>query len=209
MCAPSSPGVARPVTRVTMLTAGTACLVLFALAACATPRSGDDGADSAGVPKRADSTVPGAAMGGSAGSSATGAPGATEGSASPAAGGQARITIELDRTRYAPGATVNLRIVNRDDAGYGFSACPRTIERRRGSGWVTVPEEGRMCTMMLQLLGARETVMAETDLPTPLERGEYRIAITFSREEGPAPGRDTPPPAPAPTRVTSAAFRVE
>lgn len=185
--------VARPVTRVTMLTASAACLML---AACATPRGGDGPADSAAGPPGA-----GSASGGPAGS--------LVGGAAPATGGSARIALELDRTRYAPGGTVNVRIVNRDDAGYGFSACQRTVERRRGGEWFTVPEEGRVCTMMLQLLGARQTVMAETELPTPLDAGEYRIAITFSREEAPAPGRDTPLPAPAPSRIASAPFRVE
>lgn len=189
MRAPSCAHAARHVMRVTMLTASAACL---ALAACATPRA-NGAADSSAASA-------GGASGGSAGAPVTDA-------AAPA--GRARITLELDRTRYAPGGTVNVRIVNGDDAGYGFSACQRVVERRRGGEWFTVAEDGRVCTMMLQLLGARETVMVATELPSPLEAGEYRLAITFSREEGPAPGRDTPLPAPAPTRVASAPFRVE
>ena len=187
MRAPSTASVARHVTRVTMLT--TSALGV-ALSACATPRA-NGGADSAAASPAAEATA-----------------GAPVTSAGPARGG-ARITLELDRTRYAPGGTVNVRIVNHDDAGYGFSACQRIVERRRGGDWFTVAEPVRMCTMMLQLLGARQTVMVETELPAALEAGEYRVAITFSREEGPAPGRDTPPPAPAPTPVASAPFRVE
>lgn len=192
MRAPSHFSVARHVTRVTMLTASLACAAL--VSACATPRGGDNGVDSAAA-------TPGGTPGAAAGP--------TTGAVAPATGGNARITLELDRTRYAAGGTVNLRIVNQDDAGYGFSACQRAVERRRGGEWFTVPEEGRVCTMMLQLVGARQTVMAETELPSPLDAGEYRIVITFSREEGPAPGRDVPAPPATPSRIASAPFRVE
>ena len=195
MRAPSCTTFARRVTRVTMLTATAATLALLPLA-CATPRGGDNGDTSAAAAPGTGGGTPSAS-------------GSASGDVAPATGGNARITLELDRTRYAPGGTVNLRIVNRDDAGYGFSACQRAVERRRGGEWFTVPEEGRMCTMMLQLVGARQTAMAETELPSPLEAGEYRIAITFSREEGPAPGRDVPAPAATPSRIASAPFRVE
>jgi hypothetical protein len=184
---------ARRVTRLTILTTVLASGALLA-GACATPRGSDGGADSA------------VASGNAGGVSAAGA---ARGETAPPPGGDARITLELDRTRYAPGGTVNVRIVSQDDAGYGFSACQRQIERRRSGEWFSIPEEGRMCTMMLQLIGARQTVMVETELPSPLEAGEYRLVLTFSREEGPAPGRDTPAPAAAPTRVASAPFRVE
>ena len=169
--------------------------------ACATPR-GDGASDSTGA-GGTSSARPGAAAGDVAPSGS--APDNTGG----ASDARQHVALELDRTRYAAGATVNLRIVNRDDVGYGFSACQRAIEHRRGGTWETVPEEGRMCTMQLQLLGARHTAMATTELPTPLAAGEYRIAITFSREEGPVPPGREPTAAPAPVRATSATFRVE
>lgn len=194
MRAPSHAGVMHRVTRVTMLTAAAAYL---SVVACATPRGGDGAADSANTTPDASAASPG------------GAAGTPAGEAAPAPGGRAQIVLELDRTRYAPGSTVNVRIINRDDAGYGFNGCQRQVERRRGGQWVTVPEEGRICTMMLQLVGARQTVMVATELPAGMEAGEYRIAITFSREEGPAPGPDVPASAPPPIRAVSAAFRVE
>ena len=186
----TGPG-AHHVTRVTMLTAALASAVVLA-SACATPRGSDGNADSAAGPA----------------SGASGAGGA-RGDVAPPPSGNARISLELDRTIYAPGGTVNVRIVNQDDHGYGFSACQRQVERRRAGEWFSIPEEGRMCTMMLQLIGARQTVMVETELPTPMEAGEYRLVLTFSREEGPAPGRDAPAPPAAPSRVASAPFRVE
>ena len=189
----SQPSIARAARSVTKLTtiARTVSLALgtLALAACVTPRNGEGTSDSVATP---------------------GAPsGAPAGQVAPATGGSAKVTLETDRTIYPPGGTVNLRIINGDDVGYGFSACTRLVERRRSGEWFSVAEGGRMCTMMLQLIGARQTVMATTELPSPLEAGEYRLVITFSREEGPAPGRDMPATTPAPTRVATAPFRVE
>ena len=179
-----------------------ASAAMVATFACATPRG--DGTSDSTAASGSSSARPGAAAGDVAPSGSTSV--AAGGNASDA---QRHVALQLDRTRYAAGATVNLRIVNHDDVGYGFSACQRVVERRRGGAWEAVPEEGRMCTMQLQLLGARQTAMASTELPQPLAAGDYRIAITFSREEGPMPPGREPTAAPAPVHATSAAFHVE
>jgi hypothetical protein len=197
---PSITRAARSVMKLTFMaptsmarTAVALAIATVTAAACVTPRSGDGTTDSAAAP----------------GASSGASPGAPAGQMAPSTGGSAKVTLETDRTIYPPGGTVNLRIINGDDVGYGFSACTRLVERRRSGEWFSVAEEGRVCTMMLQLLGPRQTVMATTELPSPLEAGEYRIVITFSREEGPAPGRDMPATTPAPSRVATAPFRVE
>ena len=142
-------------------TAVALAIATVTVAACVTPRNGEGTADSAAARDAS--------------------PGAPAGQVASSTGGSAKVTLETDRTIYPPGGTVNLRIINGDDVGYGFSACTRLVERRRSGEWFSVAEEGRVCTMMLQLLGPRQTVMATTELPSPLEAGEYRIVITFSR----------------------------
>jgi hypothetical protein len=178
---------ARRASRVAVGTLAIAAL----MAACATRRGGESTADS-GAAAAANGMNPG-----------TPAPDVMPASSN------ARIALEVDGTSLAAGATVHVRIVNRSDAGYGFSACQRSIEWRRSGEWFSVPEEGRMCTMILQLLGPRQTTTVETQLPETMVPGEYRIVMTFSREEGPAPGRETPAPAAQPLRVASDPFRVE
>src|SRR5689334_18413071 len=123
--------------------------------------------------------------------------------------GGARIDLEVDRTQYAAGDTVRMRIISREDAGYGYNACMRTVEWRRSGEWFSVPEEGRMCTMNLAILAPGQTAEATTTLPETMRPGDYRVVITFSREESPMPGGRMASGAPAPARVASAPFRVE
>jgi hypothetical protein len=119
----------------------------------------------------------------------------------------APVVLELDRTRYAPGASVRLRIVNRSGLGYGYNACTRVIERQLGSSWTRVAEAGRACTMELRILGPNETATQQVELPRPLPAGDYRLVLSLSREEGPPPGPGIPTP--GPVRATSAPFRVD
>lgn len=116
---------------------------------------------------------------------------------------QAPVALELDRTQYAAGGTVNMRLVSRGSQPYGYNPCTRTVEQRSRERWVPVAEPDRICTMELRLLAPGETALATTELPDALEAGEYRLALALTQEGSPpddgAPGR---------VRATSAAFRV-
>ena len=123
--------------------------------------------------------------------------------------GGAKIEIELDSPRHLAGDTVQMRIINHEDAAFGFNACTRTIEWRKTGEWFAVPDTARVCTMNLQTLRARDSVNVTTTLPGILLPGDYRIVISFSREEGPAPaGRVATTPS-ATARIATREFMVQ
>lgn len=98
-------------------------------------------------------------------------------------GSQGGATLALDRTSYAPGATVTMRITSRTSDTLGYNPCAnRVVERQEGSNWVAHPEPDRMCTMELRLLMPNETVSNTTSLPGDLRSGIYRIVLSLSRQ---------------------------
>ena len=117
--------------------------------------------------------------------------------------GESSVTIDLDRNSYLAGSRVEMRITNHTSATLGFNACFRSIERREGDVWVTVPEPGRVCTMQISLLRPHESRTATTDLPASLARGTYRLALRLTREDGGAPAQS-----PA-IRAVTAPFHVQ
>jgi hypothetical protein len=130
--------------------------------------------------------------------------------AAPATGGPAMeelpiapVAVELDRTQYASGGTLNLRLVNRSAETFGYNPCTRTIEVRENGRWRAVLEPDRICTMELRLLGPRETAMATTELPDTIADGDFRLAIRLTPEG--APTDSVPRGA---MRAVSATFRV-
>jgi hypothetical protein len=97
--------------------------------------------------------------------------------------------LRLDRTTFAAGAQVMMRITSRTSDTLGYNPCSnRVVERQQGSGWAPHAEPDRMCTMELRLLMPRETQSAETDLPANLTAGSYRIVLRLSRQRQPPPG---------------------
>lgn len=112
-----------------------------------------------------------------------------------------RVQLRTDRTSYAPGATVNLTIVNGSDVALGYNACQRIVERREGTAWTAVAEEGRMCTMQIKLVAAGATTTDTTDLPADLANGEYRLALVMTTDEAGGTTRRV--------RATSAGFQVQ
>ena len=117
--------------------------------------------------------------------------------------GESDVTISLDRTRYSAGGRVEMRLTNHTNATLGFNACTRSVERREGNAWVSVPEPGRVCTMQIWLLRPHESRAATTELPASLTRGTYRLALMLTREDAAQP---TTSPA---IRAVSGPFQVE
>lgn len=131
--------------------------------------------------------------------------GAGGSSSAPADGATNPIAITVDRETYSAGAEVGLRLENRSDSQFGYNACQRRVEREAGSGWITIPEPDRVCTMEIRMLEPHSTKTDRTDLPGALEPGRYRLLISFMQEPdaGAAPGE--------PRRVVAASnvFRVQ
>ena len=110
-------------------------------------------------------------------------------------------TLTLDRTSYAAGATVTMRITSQTRDTLGYNQCSsRVVERQDGERWVAHPEPDRMCTMELRLLMPGESQTATTDLPANLRSGTYRIVLSLSPQSAAATR--------AGVRAVSPAFRV-
>ena len=111
------------------------------------------------------------------------------------------VTIGLDRSSYAPGTRVELRLTNNTGEQLGYNACFRSLERQVGDSWTLIVERGRVCTMQLDVLEPRATRVDRTSLPPSLERGRYRLVLSFSRESAGAPAERI--------RATSGPFQVQ
>ncbi|HEU5174711.1 MAG TPA: hypothetical protein VFT96_08160 [Gemmatimonadaceae bacterium] len=131
--------------------------------------------------------------------------GAGDSASAPADGATSPIAITVDRDTYSPGAEVGLRLENRSESRFGYNACQRRVEREAGSGWLTIAEPDRVCTMEIRMLDPHATKTDRTDLPGALEPGRYRLLISFMYEPdaGGTPGE--------PRRVVAASnvFRVQ
>jgi hypothetical protein len=110
------------------------------------------------------------------------APSTDTGSPSPQQSPTSGVVIALDRATYSPGSQVQLRITNHTTDQLGFNPCTRSIEHRVATGWALIVERDRVCTMQLYLLEPHATRVESTDLPPSLERGTYRLVLSFTRE---------------------------
>ena len=147
--------------------AGPMALALM-LGACRS--STPDVADSTGAPPaaKADSTPPSAAS-----------PAATVRSDS--------VLLKTDKGQYKAGEQIALTLENKSAASYAFNPCQRSVEREEGAAWTVVPEPDRMCTMEAWILDPRGTRTGNTELPTPLAAGRYRVVVRLT-VESPAGG---------------------
>ncbi len=113
--------------------------------------------------------------------------------------------LSVDKSSYRAGDQVGMRITSTTNDQLGFNPCTRTMERMQGSIWVVQAEPNRMCTMELWLLEPRATRSANTNLPSTLGVGTYRLVLLLSRQ------RPTPAGSPAnwgTVRAVSSAFEV-
>lgn len=113
--------------------------------------------------------------------------------------------LKVDKSSYRAGDRVGMGITSRTSDTLGFNPCTRSIERMSGSTWVVQPEPNRMCTMELWLLEPRASRQANTELPTSIGVGTYRLVLLLSRQ------RTAPAGSPAnwgTVRAVSSAFEV-
>lgn len=142
-------------------------LLIAILAACATPDRGSE-----------DSVAPGTS--GEAASSGRTAPDTT---------GATTLELHTDKERYAPGAPVTLTVVNGTADTYAFNPCTRMVQQEGTGDWRPVDEPQRVCTMEAWLIEPRTRRSGDTELPTTLEAGRYRIGLSMSIQ-GTAPNTE-------------------
>ena len=92
------------------------------------------------------------------------------------------VSVTVDQQTYKAGAAVELRLQNHSNTAYGYNACLRTVQRRDGEQWANVPEPPMTCTMQLNVLPAKGSATARTQLPDSLGTGEYRVALRMTAE---------------------------
>lgn len=100
-----------------------------------------------------------------------------------AGGGGDPVTLTTGDTVYGPGASVNLTIVNHSPTQVAFNPCTRTVEQQAGSGWTSLDEPTRVCTMIAWLLEPDSSRTATTELPDSLPAGRYRLRLAFSSQD--------------------------
>ncbi|HUQ80276.1 MAG TPA: immunoglobulin-like domain-containing protein [Gemmatimonadaceae bacterium] len=98
------------------------------------------------------------------------------------------VLLRTDKAQYKAGEKITLTFENRSAAKYAFNPCARAIEHEDAGAWKPVPDEGRMCTMEAWMLEPRATRTGDTELPSTIAPGRYRVAVRMTVEgEGTAP----------------------
>ena len=92
------------------------------------------------------------------------------------------VLLRTDKAAYKAGDQMTLTLENKSASGYAFNPCTRGIEREDGGSWTAMPEPDRMCTMEAWILDPRGTKTGNTELPTPLVPGRYRVIVRLTVE---------------------------
>lgn len=153
------------VSRLPLSTLALAC----ALLACR-PASSGRTADSAGAsPDSAVASLPADSVASTPGDSVAPAPADS-------------VELRVDRNSYSATDTLHLTIANHSRGTYSFNPCTRMVERQTSSGWESLAEPDRICTMEAWLLAPDSTRTATTTLPHAIAPGTYRLALSLTRE---------------------------
>lgn len=92
------------------------------------------------------------------------------------------VVLRTDKTQYRAGEQVTLTFENKGARSYAFNPCSRSVEREANGAWTAVPEDGRMCTMEAWILDAHGTRTGQTELPSPLAPGRYRVVVRMTMD---------------------------
>ena len=102
------------------------------------------------------------------------------------------VLLKTDKAQYKAGEQIALTFENKSAASYAFNPCQRSVEREEGSAWMSVSEPNRMCTMEAWILDPKGTRTGNTELPTPLTAGRYRIVVRMTVDSPTASGAAIP-----------------
>lgn len=95
----------------------------------------------------------------------------------------AGVHMTTDRASYPSGAPVELTIFNQEADDLAYNACTRELEVREGASWVPGPVSLRLCTREVWYVNAGASRIDTTDLDLGLVPGEYRIVLSFIRDD--------------------------
>lgn len=86
---------------------------------------------------------------------------------------EAGVRLATDRSSYAPGNDVLLRLTNGTDQAVGYNLCTAALEREADAGWLPAGE-AEVCTMELRGLDPGASTTYTKHLPADLPEGRYR-----------------------------------
>jgi hypothetical protein len=92
--------------------------------------------------------------------------------------------ITTNQDTYDRGNVGEATIRNASDASVEYNLCPRRLERRVSSRWITSfewPTAGGVCTGEARTLRRGDSVNTLFDIPTGVPAGTYRVVFTGLR----------------------------
>lgn len=108
---------------------------------------------------------------------------------------ESAIILTLLDSVVGPGHLVRLEQRSLLTRAVGYNHCVRSIQRKVGTDWVNLPEDLRICTMVLYELRPGEVEVVGVDVPPDATPGVYRAILHFQPMAGPGSGVSvaTPP----------------
>ena len=94
------------------------------------------------------------------------------------------VVVATARSRYSAADDIVLTIRNGTGADVRYSACPGTLERRRGGTWLR-SEQLMLCSDHAELLERGSSRVETVLLPEGVERGEHRVVVFLFPSDGP------------------------
>jgi hypothetical protein len=92
------------------------------------------------------------------------------------------VVLRTDKAQYRAGEKMTLTFENKGARSYAFNPCTRSLEHEANGAWTAVPEAGRMCTMEAWILDSHGTRTGQTELPSPLPAGRYRVVVRMTMD---------------------------
>lgn len=85
------------------------------------------------------------------------------------------IELSVEGGPFEPGGTFTMVLENGSDEAVGHNLCIHRVEERAGEEWRDSVTEDRVCTMELYTLEPGASATYDTELPSNLAPGEYRV----------------------------------
>lgn len=96
-----------------------------------------------------------------------------------------RVAASVVQDRFLSGEPVNITIANLSDVTlyYPDGFCKTKLQRRDGTGWMTVPAPAVGCPIALGFLDPGQAVVHQFRLPKGVAVGTYRLIMPMPKPE--------------------------